>query len=196
MFEREYPIASTDNINHIFIDVKLNDYFEPMNYDIEGNYKNYHWDNSKTYSSEDDGRFCIFIDKQTGYTSGWINYAGSHKELHYMAAVLKNSIRPLFKDQDEFIAFTSFIEPSIRLSFRENMFDENTTDETILNNVLIQHIPITIKSINPFIYELNLFRVELVREDGIKQYDWNTRIDRIPIAVHDLVVKILDVEIC
>ena len=186
MFEQEYPIASTDGINHIFIDVKLNDYFEPMNYDIEGNYKNYHYD---------DGRFCIFIDKRTGYTSGWINYTGNHEELHYMAATLKNSIRPLFKDQDEFITFAEYIEPSVRLSFKENKFDENTPDETILNNVLIQHIPITVISVNPFKYELNAFYVESVRKDGTKQYDWNTEIDRIPISTYDAVVKILDPEI-
>ena len=192
MFEQEYPIASTDGINHIFIDVKLNDYFEHMDYNIEVNYKNYDWDSSKTYSIDDDGKFCILIDKRTGYTSGWINYTGAHEELHYMAVALKNSIRPLFKDQDEFISFASYIEPSIRLSFKENMFNENTPDETILNNVLIQHIPIKITSINPFKYELNIFHVELVRKDGTKQYDWNTLMDRIPIPVHDLVTKILD----
>lgn len=186
MFTQTYPITTTDGIQHIFIDVMLRDYFEHMSYELVDEHRDYHYDSTPTYVTADDGRFCIFIDKRNGNTSGWINYAGNYVEKYLMSLVLKNSIRPLFKDEDEFTTFASFIEPSIKLAFRENGYSEDTNDMEILNTVIIQHIPITITSLNPFEYSLNAFYVKGVRPDGVNIYDWYDSIDRIPIRVHDL----------
>lgn len=188
MFEPSYPIASTDNVKHIFIDFGLNDYFESMSCDIEEQadkhygdfHKIYHYDPSRTYSINDDGRFCIWIDKKDGSTEGWINFTGCCIPMNQMALVLKNNVRPLFQDQDEFLAFASYIEPSVRLSFKESNLNESVEDETILNSVLIQHVPVIIQSIEPFKYKLNVFY-----KTSDDSYDWNDKLDRIPVRIKD-----------
>ena len=187
MFKPEFPIAETDGIKHLFIDVKMSDYFEYMHYDVVNGHRDYHYDNARTFVTEDDGRFCVLINKRNGCTSGWINYSGWYEEMYFMSVVLKNSIRPLFKDQDEFMTFAAYIEPSVRLSFKENGFNEDTDDETILNNILLQHIPVTIVSVDPLQYKLNAFYVKSIARGGEKYYNWNAKMDRIPIKTHDFV---------
>lgn len=189
MFEPMYPIATTsDGVKHLFIDVKLSDYFELMIPTItENGHRDYHYDGSRTYSLNDDGRFCVLINKRTGYTGGWINYTGWYDESYFMSVALKNSIRPLFKDEYEFMAFASFLEPSVRLAFKENEFNENTDDEAIFNTVVIRNLPVRITSVEPLAYELSAFYVSSETRAGEKTYDWNDEFDRIPITVHDFV---------
>ena len=103
----------------------------------------------------------MFIDKRNGNTEGWINYTGSCIPTYEMSIVLKNNIKSLFKDEDEFLTFAEYIEPSVRLSFKENKFNENTPDTDILNQVLIQHIPVIFTSLNPLSYKLNIFYQKL-----------------------------------
>ena len=187
-----YPVAVTDGTKHIFIDVVLSDYFEMMDYSVTGNNNNNNNNDEQSriypvlaidsyYALNDDGRFCIWIDKRDGSTEGWINYGGCHIPMHQMALVLKNNIRPLFANQDEFVSFVEYVAPSIRLSFRENGFDEETDDKIIFETVLLQHLPVTIESVHPFIYKLQIFSSPIENRRGENTYHWNPKLDRLPI---------------